>query len=234
MNAKQAGFHPPSSLPYFLAASGSSLLLELVTALAKYSTKNRVRFAWWGAEEQGVLGSKYYVNNLTSEEANDILAYLNFDMVARGYFGVFDGDGSRHSVTAPAGSDAIEQLFADELASKGLVVTPVQFTNGSDYASFWQVLSKPVGGLHTGSEFEQDPCYHAPCDGINNPNITILTINTRVSNYRPFMCIRISLTRPNVGHSACFVRSICKRYGFYPLKEDGFQLIPTLWMRSVA
>lgn len=162
-------------------ASGSSLLLALVTALSKYSTKNRIRFAWWGAEERGLLGSKYYVNNLSPEESADILAYLNFDMVSKGYFGVFDGDGSTHGVAAPPGSGAIEQLFVADFASKGLPVTPASFTNGSDYASFWKVLNKPIGGLHTGTGVEQDPCYHAPCDGINNPNITTLTINTRVS-----------------------------------------------------
>lgn len=158
-------------------------MLELVTALAKYTTTNRVRFAWWGAEERGLVGSRYYVNNLPTEERARILAYLNFDMVSRGYFGVFDGDGSTHGVAAPPGSDSIEKLFADDFASKGLLVTPAVFTNGSDYASFWQVLNKPVGGLHTGTGSAQDPCYHAPCDTINNPNITTLTINTRVSHY---------------------------------------------------
>ena len=152
-----------------------------MTALAKYSTRNRVRFAWWGAEERGLLGSNYYVNHVSQEESASILAYLNFDMVSRGYFGVFDGDGSTHGVAAPPGSDAIEQLFADDFASKGLLVTPVRFTNGSDYASFWKVLNKPIGGLDTGTGAEQDPCYHSPCDNINNPNITTLTINARVS-----------------------------------------------------
>ena len=176
---------------HFITASGSSLLLELVTALAKYTTKNRVRFAWWGAEERGLLGSKYYVNNLPTEERAKILAYLNFDMVSRGYFGVFDGDGSTHGAVAPPGSDAIEQLFAEHFSSEGLVVTPAKFTNGSDYASFWQVLNKPVGGLHTGTGAEQDPCYHAPCDNINNPNITTLTINTKVSEWSPFNFVQL-------------------------------------------
>lgn len=158
-----------------------------MTALAKYTTKNRVRFVWWGAEERGLVGSRYYVNNLPGGEAAGILAYLNFDMVSRGYFGVFDGDGSTHGAAAPPGSGAIEQLFAEHFASRGLAVTPAQFTNGSDYASFWQVLGKPVGGLHTGTGSAQDPCYHAPCDNINNPNITTLTINVQVSESRSFV-----------------------------------------------
>lgn len=33
--------------------SGSTLILEISRALEKYGVKNKVRFAWWGAEENG-------------------------------------------------------------------------------------------------------------------------------------------------------------------------------------
>lgn len=42
--------------------SGSTLILEIKRALEKFRVKNKVRFAWWGAEENGLLGSKYYVS----------------------------------------------------------------------------------------------------------------------------------------------------------------------------
>ena len=35
--------------------SGSTLILEISRALEKYGVKNKVRFAWWGAEENGKL-----------------------------------------------------------------------------------------------------------------------------------------------------------------------------------
>ena len=100
-------------------------MLEIVTALAKYTTKNRVRFAWWGAEERGLLGSRYYVNNLPAEDVADILAYLNFDMVSKGYFGVGDGDGSSHGSVAPPGSEVIEKIYVDYFTDKGLEVHEV-------------------------------------------------------------------------------------------------------------
>lgn len=71
-------------------------------------------------------------------------------MVSKGYFGAFDGDGSTHGLSGAPGSDVIEKLFVDHLASKGITVTPAVFTGGSDYASFMDTLYKPVGGLHTG------------------------------------------------------------------------------------
>ncbi|KAF2704065.1 aminopeptidase-like protein Y [Pleomassaria siparia CBS 279.74] len=160
--------------------SGTSLILEVKTALEKFKVKNKVRFAWWAAEENGLLGSKAYTASLNATSANNMLAYLNFDMVSRGYFGVFDGDGSTHNLTGPPGSDVIEKLFVDDLTSKGINVTAARFTGGSDYQSFMN-LGKPVGGLHTGTGVAQDPCYHQACDTIDNPNLTTLTVNAKTA-----------------------------------------------------
>ncbi|EUC38193.1 hypothetical protein COCCADRAFT_32656 [Bipolaris zeicola 26-R-13] len=160
--------------------SGSTLILEIARALRRFNVKNKVRFAWWGAEENGLLGSKYYTQNLNATEANNILTYLNFDMVSRGYFGVFDGDGSTYNLTGAPGSDAIEKLFVEHLTSKGVNVTAARFTGGSDYQSFMNI-GKPVGGLHTGTGIEQDPCYHQACDTIDNPNPETLTINAKAA-----------------------------------------------------
>lgn len=104
-------------------------------------------------------------------------------MVSKGYFGVFDGDGSTHNLTGPPGSDVIERLFVDDYTKKGINVTSARFTGGSDYQSFMNI-GKPVGGLHTGTGVEQDPCYHQECDTIENPNPTTLTINAKVSSTR--------------------------------------------------
>lgn len=160
--------------------SGTSLILELFLAASKYRTRNKIRFAWWGAEENGLLGSRYYCMNLPPSEADKILAYLNFDMVAKGYIGVGDGDGSSHGSVAPAGSDVIERIYIEHFERQGITVTPAVITNGSDYASFWGVLNKPFGFLHTGTGVEQDPCYHQACDTIDNPDPKTITTNARV------------------------------------------------------
>ncbi|KAF6836565.1 peptidase family M28 [Colletotrichum plurivorum] len=161
--------------------SGTSLLLELFLAQTKYRTKNKVRFAWWGAEENGLLGSKHYCSNLSPSDVDDLLVYLNFDMVAKGFFGVADTDGSTHGSVAPPGSDVVEHIYEDFFAGRGLEVTPAVLTNGSDYASFWQILGKPFGFLHTGTAVAQDPCYHQACDTIDNPDPETITVNAKVS-----------------------------------------------------
>lgn len=137
-------------LKYSLLGSGTSLILELFLELSKYDTKNRIRFAWWGAEENGLLGSRHYCSNLKVDDVNDLLVYLNFDMVSKGFFGVADTDGSEHGSVAPPGSEVTERIFKEYFQDQGIEVTPATLTNGSDYAPFWQILNKPFGFLHTG------------------------------------------------------------------------------------
>lgn len=189
--------------------SGSSLVLEVKTALENFRVKNKVRFAWWGAEENGLLGSKYYTANLNTSEANNILTYLNFDMVSRGYFGVFDGDGSTYNLTAPPGSEFIEKTFVDDMTSKGINVTAARFTGGSDYQSFFNI-GKPVGGLHTGTGVEQDPCYHQACDTIDNPNANTLTVNAKVSFDICRPCMWIRKNNLSADHLSRLLRTSCR------------------------
>ena len=76
--------------------SGSAALLEVAEQMAKVNPHNKVRFAWWTAEESGLVGSTYYVNSLTEDEQDDISLYLNFDMIGspNHVFFVYDGDDS--------------------------------------------------------------------------------------------------------------------------------------------
>ncbi len=63
--------------------SGTSANLEMAIQLAQSGMQfpNKIRFAWWGAEERGLLGSEFYVNNLTQnapQEISKIALNLNF------------------------------------------------------------------------------------------------------------------------------------------------------------
>ncbi|WP_141124862.1 M20/M25/M40 family metallo-hydrolase, partial [Prescottella equi] len=97
--------------------SGVASLLETARQLgAKPDTANAVRFAFWGAEEEGLNGSTAYVDGLDDAARADIALYLNFDMVGSpnaGYF-VYDGDNSDNvgEGPGPEGSAGIERTFA--------------------------------------------------------------------------------------------------------------------------
>lgn len=169
--------------------SGSAAILEIALQMAELGIEptNKVRFAWWGAEESGLVGSTYYVSQLSKRDLKNIALNLNFDMIASPNYVRFvqDGDGSDTDVAGPNGSANVEQVFHDHFASKGLPAEPTAFDGRSDYGPFIAV-GIPAGGLFTGAEgvkTEQqaaiyggtagewyDPCYHAACDDISNVN----------------------------------------------------------------
>lgn len=166
--------------------SGSAALLETAIQMAKVKPNNTVRFAWWGAEEEGLLGAEYYVANLTDAQLEDIALYLNFDMIGSPnyFFGVYDGDNSGGTAPEgfiPAGSAEIEDVFEGFYDSRGLPYQDSEFSGRSDYGPFIAV-GIPAGGLFTGAEGRKtadeaalyggvpdasyDPCYHQPCDNL--------------------------------------------------------------------
>ena len=180
--------------------TGSGAILEIARKLRPWSyfLKNRVRFAWWGAEESGLLGSEFYVANLTAEEQAEIAMNLNFDMIASPNFVpfVYDGDGSDTDPAGPPGSEIIEQVFNDAMLARGVNPQPTQFSGRSDYGPFIAV-GIPAGGLFTGAEGikteeqaaeyggtageQYDSCYHTPCDTIDNVALEPLELNSKVA-----------------------------------------------------
>lgn len=128
-------------------------LLEVALLLAEYNVTNAVRFAFWTAEEFGLVGSTHYVASLGDMERQNIALYLNFDMIASpnaGYF-ILDGDGSAFNNSGPAGSDHIERTFEKFFSAHKLISSPSAFTGRSDYGPFLTV-GIPSGGLFTGSD----------------------------------------------------------------------------------
>jgi len=177
--------------------SGSAALIELAQNMSKVQPENTVRLAWWGAEEEGLIGSTYYVENLPQEEKDRIALYLNFDMIGSPnyIFMIYDGDesGFEAPVVVPEGSVQIEDLFERYFTSVGQPYDDAEFSGRSDYQAFIGA-GIPAGGLFTGAEeiktAEQaeiwggtageafDPCYHAECDDIGNVNMEALEVNS--------------------------------------------------------
>jgi Zn-dependent M28 family amino/carboxypeptidase len=166
--------------------SGVGTILETAEEISELDLKprNRLRFAFWGAEEFGLIGSTQYVAQLSDEELDDTLLNLNFDMLASPNYVryVYDGNSDETEPPeggAPAGSDLIEQVFLDYFESKGLETDATAFDGRSDYGPFI-AEGIPAGGLFSGAEdpktAEQaavyggvvgeqlDPCYHEACD----------------------------------------------------------------------
>jgi Zn-dependent M28 family amino/carboxypeptidase len=135
--------------------SGSATDLEVALQMARLDIqpRNRVRFAFWGAEESGLVGSHHYVDSLTKRQIKDIAVNLNFDMVASPNYVrfVYDGDASDTDSLGSTGSGVVEDVFTDYFDSQGFATEPTAFDGRSDYDAFINV-GIPAGGLFTGAE----------------------------------------------------------------------------------
>jgi Zn-dependent M28 family amino/carboxypeptidase len=177
--------------------SGSAALLELAQQIAKIRPENTLRFAWWGAEEDGLVGSSEYVAGLSDEELARIALYLNFDMIGSPnyVFMIYDGNesGFPAPVVVPPGSPEIERQFELYFTLAGEPYDDAEFSGRSDYQAFIN-NGIPAGGLFTGAEVHKtveqqaiwggtigaqyDPCYHAACDVFDNVNLHALDVNS--------------------------------------------------------
>jgi Zn-dependent M28 family amino/carboxypeptidase len=169
--------------------SGTATILEIALQVRRLgiASSNRLRFAFWGAEEWGLLGSKHYIDQLPQEELGKILLNLNFDMLGspNPVRFVYDGDGSEDGPVGPPGSAEIEAVFLDYFRGQNLPTLATPFDGRSDYGPF---IDKgiPAGGLFTGAEGLKtemqaqifggrageayDRCYHQACDDLANNN----------------------------------------------------------------
>lgn len=176
--------------------SGTASILAVAEQLGGTTPPVTVRFAWWGAEELGLVGSTEYVASLDPAELAKIYAYLNFDMVGSPNYVnfLYDGDDSDGAGAGPgpAGSAQIEDVFEKFFADRGQAVEGTDFDGRSDYGPFIEA-GIPAGGTFTGAEGVKteaqaatyggtagepyDPCYHQACDTTGNINDEALDLH---------------------------------------------------------
>jgi Peptidase family M28/PA domain len=166
-------------------ASSAAALLETARRLAPYqdSVHNKVRFAWWGAEELIDLGSIYYVDHLPPAERANIAVYVDLELIASPNFVRFVFDGAP---PAPAGSAAASAVFKRYFTDAGLPFETEPDQNiGSDHEPF-MAAGIPVTGMNGGTLGIKTPeqaavfggqagqvydhCYHQACDTLSNIN----------------------------------------------------------------
>ena len=123
--------------------TGSAAILEAALAWAGSgnTSRNHLRFAWWGAEEQGLLGSNHYMSTLPTADKDRIELYLNFDMIGSpnpGYF-VYDDN---------AGGNGARDALTSYFTSKGIPWEYIDVQGRSDHASFRSYGIATSGHLH--------------------------------------------------------------------------------------
>ncbi|MUM15377.1 M28 family peptidase [Mycobacterium sp. CBMA271] len=181
--------------------TGTAAVLETALQLGPNpDVKNAVRFAFWGAEEEGLIGSTDYVKSLDVKDLKDIALYLNYDMLGspNSAYLTYDGDQSEEPdpnaapVRIPEGSAGIERTEVAYLAEQGKKAHDTEYDGRSDYDAFSRA-GVPTGGIFSGAEDKMsaeeardwtgkadqpfDPNYHKAEDTLANVNKDALNIN---------------------------------------------------------
>ena len=166
LGGKNSGSRRPDTLGVHPGAddnaSGDAVVLELAKYFNKVRAKRSIIFAFFGAEEQGLLGSKAFLEwmkqnddkriNLPKDK-NGIVAMVNLDMVGRMRDNAMSVSGTGTSSTFKA--------MAERVAAEthlNISCTPDGY-GPSDHASF-VAADIPVLFLTTGGHME----YHTPDD----------------------------------------------------------------------
>jgi hypothetical protein len=141
--------------------SGSVTILDIAQKMRRVHPRNKLRFIWFGGEELGLLGSKFYVNNLNPTELSHIGYDLDADVTATPNYviGILDPAapdffGRTVSTTFP------QQVYEPSKVSRD---QSIQFFNsiglnhelfspvGTDAFSF-NMAGVPASGLLTGQD----------------------------------------------------------------------------------
>lgn len=183
--------------------SGVAAVVETAKQLgADPDITNAVRFAFWGAEELGLVGSYQYVEGLSDDERNDIALYLNYDMVGSSNAGylIYDGDDSDREGApgGPEGSAGVERVSEIGVLNSGVGPNGTDFDGRSDYAAFIEA-GIPAGGVFSGADESKtelqaelwggtagepfDPNYHTADDTVANINREALIRNSQAAAF---------------------------------------------------
>ncbi|KAI6785279.1 Aminopeptidase Y-like protein [Emericellopsis cladophorae] len=173
--------------------TGSLSLLEVAVQLSRFRVNNCVRLAWWAAEEEGLLGSDYYVSQLSGEDNQRIRLFMDYDMMASPNYAyqIYNATNEEN----PTGSAELKELYIDWYEDQGLNYTFIPFDGRSDYDGFIR-NGIPGGGIATGAEGVKtkdeeamfggkagdwyDPNYHQIGDDLRNLALDAWEVNTKL------------------------------------------------------
>ena len=135
-------------------ATGATAVLEIARVVRARFPELAVRFAFWGAEEAGLFGSRAYVN---TARRSQIAGYLNFDILGSrsGEYAVYEGP--------------FAARWLGYFDRRGLDARLIDIAGRSDHAPFAQA-GVPIGGLYAGGY----ACYHRACDRVSIVDFAVL------------------------------------------------------------
>lgn len=149
--------------------SGTVLILELARLLKDVDTEYSIKFIHFSGEEEGLIGSQYYVDHTAIPQNLDIKLVFNIDEVG-GVSGrnnnkiVCEHDANPHPSSNNAASAAVTQELANCFGLYSNLQTEISYAYASDYMPF-----ESNGEVITGIYEEKESSYpHTPYDILEN------------------------------------------------------------------
>jgi len=146
--------------------SGVSVILEVARLLKDISTEYSIKFINFSGEEQGLLGSQHYVNNVvnaTSPKMN-IRLVLNIDEVGGIKGQTNDTVTCERDTSAPSSNNTASNTFTQQLMNCVTLYSPLKtnlsYAYASDYMPF-QANGEVITGLF---EYNETPYAHTAND----------------------------------------------------------------------
>ncbi|MBN2982897.1 MULTISPECIES: M20/M25/M40 family metallo-hydrolase [Cohnella] len=159
-------------------ASGVAVMLETAKNVAQLPTPYTVKFVAFGAEEQGLRGSNYYVSQMSDEDKKNTVAMINLDSLAVGDHMYIYGGAGEQGFVRDQGLAIAERLGLNLQTNPGINPDYPAGTTGdwSDHAPFkragipygyLEATNWTLGDLDGYTQTEQDgEIWHTPKDNL--------------------------------------------------------------------
>jgi PKD repeat protein len=156
--------------------SGTAAVMEAARVLSQYEFEDTIVFAFFNAEEIGLVGSAYWAQKM-ADDGENVLGGIDLDMIgfSRGVT-EFDLDMIYNSASV---SQASYLLSTNTRYGVGLSISPTE-TTGSIPSDIQSLYNK---GFESVFMIEDDfnPYYHTTSDTVDKINFTLITKCTQLS-----------------------------------------------------
>ncbi|WP_055444566.1 M20/M25/M40 family metallo-hydrolase [Lacinutrix himadriensis] len=159
--------------------SGTTLLLEIARLLKDINTEYSIKFIHFSGEEDGLVGSAYYVDNTVNPQNLDIRLIFNIDQV-----GGVNGE-TNNTITCEedrsnppsnnSASSAMTAILANCIEFYSSLDTDISYAYASDYIPF-ENNGEIITGLY---EYNESSHPHSPTDVLANMDPAFLTEVTK-------------------------------------------------------
>ncbi|QRM89416.1 M20/M25/M40 family metallo-hydrolase [Lacinutrix sp. WUR7] len=159
--------------------SGTTLLLEIARLLKDIDTEYSIKLIHFSGEEDGLIGSEYYVDNTVNPQNLDIRLIFNIDQV-----GGVNGE-TNNTITCEedrsnppsnnSASSAMTAILANCIEFYSSLDTDISYAYASDYIPF-ENNGEIITGLY---EYNESSHPHSPTDVLANMDPAFLTEVTK-------------------------------------------------------